>query len=75
MNLEERITWCCVFGVLLLFMVFLVENFNTRIYSLQKTLNSEIAFLTKEVRKKTVPHFSFERGNVYSGSGEIVIEK
>lgn len=72
---EENVIIFCFLAVLLLSVVFVVENQATQISSLKRVYDYEIECLRAEVKKKTVPHFYFERGAVYSGNGEIVIEK
>ena len=72
---ENRIILCCALAALLLYTVFVEENHSLQISSLRETFNKEILFLKEELRKKTVPHFYFQKGNVYSSNGEIVVEK
>jgi len=72
---EDRIILCCALAALLLYTVFMEENHSMQISSMRECFNKEITFLKREVRKKTVPHFYFQKGNVYSSNEEIVIEQ
>ena len=72
---EDRIILCCALAALLLYTVFVEENHSLQISSLRNCFNKEIAFLKEELKKKTVPHFYFQKGNVYSSNEEIVIEQ